>query len=146
MDKTLLIEKVIAGKASPEEQKELDEWLLASTENRDEFEDMKWLTKAGDHHIEWDRDDAFYDGLRRIQKKIRAIRKRQKRMRIIKIIILALMLSLGLYLLFHWLGKRASSQKDWSIHIEREHPPNLIVPLTDMKPPDVVPRCGPLVV
>lgn len=106
-DKFPLMERVITGKASPEEQKELQEWISASAANRDEFEDVKLLLGAIDDSHD-DRDDAFYEGLRNIREKINGIRKRRKRARSIRLFIGLVALLTALYLLFHWLGEQAS--------------------------------------
>lgn len=107
-DKFPLMERVITGKASPQEQKELQEWLSASAANREEFEDVKLLLESSDDSEYEDRDDAFYEGLRKIQENINRIRKRQKRARIIRHFIVLLTLLIALYFFFYWLGEQAA--------------------------------------
>ena len=110
------MEKVIAGKASPEEQKDFEAWLLLSNDNREEFEHVKWLTENADN-TERDPDDPFYDGWKRIKGKMASIQKRRKLVRIIKVAVGVIALLAVLYFVFHQLGSWSSSGNDWSSKI-----------------------------
>lgn len=113
MDKSVLMEKVIAGKASPEEQKEFDYWLSLSNENREEFEHVKWLTENADN-TERDPDDPFYDGWKQIKNRMISIQKKKRIVRMIKISIGILLVLVLLYFVFHQLGSWNSSLDSWS--------------------------------
>lgn len=113
MDKSVLMEKVIAGKASPEEQKEFDHWLSLSNENREEFEDVKWLTENVDN-TERDPDDPFYDGWKQIKNRMTSIQKKKRIVRMIKIAVGVIVVLAVLYFVFHRLGSWNSSLDSWS--------------------------------
>ena len=116
MDKSLLMEKVIAGNASSEEQKEFDTWISESEDNLREFNDVKWLTENADH-TQHDPDDPFYDGLKRIQSRMKTIQKRRRIMRIVKTVAGVIVIIAVLYLLFHQLGLWTSSGRDWNVDL-----------------------------
>lgn len=79
MDRSSLIFKVLAGKASKQEEWALEQWIDASLDNRREFEDIRWLwlSKTGDTPA---RALDFYEGFTKIKEKV-GFRK-DKRIRI----------------------------------------------------------------
>jgi ferric-dicitrate binding protein FerR (iron transport regulator) len=66
-----LIDKVLSGKATEAEKKELEEWIAKLPSNREEYEDMKLLWEFSSRQpSEKKPDPSFYDGLYRIKEVI----------------------------------------------------------------------------
>jgi ferric-dicitrate binding protein FerR (iron transport regulator) len=115
MDKTILMEKVMAGKASPEEKKEFAQWLSESAANREELRHVQWLAQAS-AQAEHDSNNSL-ESWHKIQSRMNGIRQRRKWIRFVKFAIMFVLLLVVLYFLFHWLGEWTSSRRDWSAHI-----------------------------
>ena len=76
MDKPTLIYKVLSGSASDAESSELRAWIASDPDNAEEFEDIKLLYE-GSLDIEekiGERDSHFYEGLQKIQDRIKALK------------------------------------------------------------------------
>src|SRR5258706_6205175 len=80
MDKSVIIFKVLSGHASELEKNELNIWITQSDANREEFNNLKLLWESSGEAER--KDDHFYDGLYKIQAKIRQ-RQRRKRTKFI---------------------------------------------------------------
>lgn len=76
MDKSVMIFKVLSGHASELEKKELDMWITQSDANKEEFNDLKLLWESS--REEERKDGHFYDGLYKIQSKIRQSQRRKR--------------------------------------------------------------------
>ncbi len=74
MDISWLIDKVLTGRASDLEIKEVEKWVAQSESNKAEFEDLKLLYESPKQPKE--HDPGFYDGLSKIQA---AIEKRKRK-------------------------------------------------------------------
>lgn len=83
MDHVTLIHKVLSNSATESEKVELQTWIATDPNHAEEFEDMKLLydntSNIADRISE--RDDGFYDGLRRIQGRIKALKRARKHAR-----------------------------------------------------------------
>ena len=77
MDKSWLIDKVLSGKASEHEKEELDKWIATDPETRGDYGDMKLLWDNARGIGDTERGDIFYDGLRKIESKIKLLRKKR---------------------------------------------------------------------
>lgn len=78
MDRTSFIYKVLSGKASETERKELNEWISFSHDNKSEFHNIKLLCENTPQETNHEPDDKFYDGLRSIKRNIQTrIRRRR---------------------------------------------------------------------
>lgn len=76
MDKPTLIYKVLSGGANDAERAELKAWIARDPNNAEEFEDIKLLYE-GSLNIEEkisERDAHFYEGLRKIQDRIKVLK------------------------------------------------------------------------
>lgn len=119
MDKTILMEKIIAGKASAQEENEFKEWLAESAANREEFNDARWLIESTNTF--GGPADSNDESWRKIESRVEKIRRRERYLRlIIKAVAVAVTL-VALYFLFHWLGEQYSQSRSWSAGIRR-HP------------------------
>lgn len=119
MDKTILMEKVIAGKASAQEENEFKEWLAESAANREEFKDVKWLIESANTF--GGSADSNDDSWRKIESRVEMMQTRQRRIRLIIRAATVTVILVVLYLLFRWLGEQYSKSRSWSAGIRR-HP------------------------
>lgn len=84
MDKSWMIDKVLSGKASEREKDELNTWIATDPEIKNDYEDMKLLWDNARRIGDIDHDDSFYDGLRKIEKKINLLRKKGTKIKFYK--------------------------------------------------------------
>jgi len=87
MDKPTLIHKVLSGNGDEAEKAELNAWISSDPAHAEEFEDIRLLHESS-LNIEqriMERDDKFYDGLRRIQDRIKTLKRRRKKAILYKI-------------------------------------------------------------
>ena len=87
MDKTWLIHKFLSGQASELEKVELSEWIATDPANKEDFEDIKFVmdsAKNVDERI--DRNDPFYDGLRKIESMIEVLKRKDRKIKLYKIL------------------------------------------------------------
>jgi len=113
MNIELLMDKILSGDASPEEQKSFESWLSKSNANREEFEDRKYLVENA-NQLEREGNDTFYDDLRKIQQQIQIRRHRKKLLRKIVITVGTALVLLALYFLFLQLGIITATTRTWS--------------------------------
>ena len=112
MDKTILMEKVIAGKASPQEEKEFEEWLTQSAANREEYKDVKWLIESANTF--GGPPESNDESWRKIESRVEKLQIRQRYIRLITKAFVVAVILVALYFLFHWLGERYSQGRSWS--------------------------------
>lgn len=88
MNKTPLIYRVLSGKASELEKKELEEWIAQSEDNRIEFDDLKLLLENSPEQDQLPPKSQFYDGLTKIKALMQLkLRKRERNKRAVVLII-----------------------------------------------------------
>ncbi len=98
MDKTWLIHKVLSGQASELEKVELSEWIASDPANKEDFEDIKFVMDSAKNVDErTDRNNPFYDGLRKIEGAIEVLKRKDKKIKLYKTLSL---ISLGLIFSF----------------------------------------------
>ena len=113
MDKGLLMNKIIAGHASLDEQKEFAAWVSENDQNRQEFEDVKFLIENADH-AERNQEDPFYDDWYKIKNRIGFIQKRNRILRTLKTVLSIILLLVVLYFIFRYVGIWTSSGQTWN--------------------------------
>ena len=106
MDKTPLIHKLLSGKASEEEIKELNNWIEKGAANRAEFEDIKLLweySKKPDNEQGSDNPDSL-EGLHKIESTMKVIKRKDRKIKflrifsiVITIVLLVLLLTIAVY-------------------------------------------------
>lgn len=91
-----LIHKVLSGNATEAEKAELQAWILSDPDHAEEFDDIKLLYDNASNIEERiiERDDEFYDGLRRIQGRIKALKRARKKARVYRIAGIATLVSI----------------------------------------------------
>jgi len=109
MDKSTLMHNVLLGKATEQERIELEEWISHDPLNAEEFEDMKIL-----YSDSWDdpgrKDEYFEEGLRRLQKAIRVLGRKEKRVVLLKTVGASLTISALILILINVLLKANFSE------------------------------------
>lgn len=95
MNKPLLIDKVLSGEASPDEQQELQEWINSDSNNKKEFDDLKKFRQSfADNSAEVD-DEPFYHGLQTFSESIRKIKVRKRRIRSVKRMLISILIAVS---------------------------------------------------
>jgi len=109
-----LIDKVLSGKATPEEKQELESWVAAHPNHRDDYEDLKLLWKycqaRANPQIS---DPRYYNGLDRNKEIVcdkKDERKRDISYRIYLVIIVSLVISLISLIIFAYYNLTISSR------------------------------------
>ncbi|MFZ5972830.1 MAG: DUF4974 domain-containing protein [Bacteroidota bacterium] len=97
MDRVSLIYRVLSGEASPDEKKELDEWVTKSEANQEEFEDIKLLWENSPLPSDTEQDEA---GFEKIRQRIQQRSRRKKQIRSILYACIVITLAVLLFLLF----------------------------------------------
>ncbi|NOT73434.1 MAG: DUF4974 domain-containing protein [Cyclobacteriaceae bacterium] len=90
-----LIDRVLSGKATPDEKEELEKWMAADPRNKEEYEDMKLLWEfSKDTSDKRKTDPHFYEGLYKIRDIIELRKRSGKNDWKVYLAILALIFSL----------------------------------------------------
>jgi hypothetical protein len=87
MDKLLLMYKILSGNATESEIIEFNSRISNEPDYAEEFEDLRLVYESSLNIEEKivERDDQFYDGLRKIQDRIKALKRAKKRTKRLKI-------------------------------------------------------------
>jgi ferric-dicitrate binding protein FerR (iron transport regulator) len=91
MDRVSLIYKALAGEASTEEMEELEEWVIQSPANREEFEDIKLLWESSGLRERNSDDDLGFEKIKsRVQQRLRTNKRIRQAILLIALTIIAL--------------------------------------------------------